>query len=97
METKSIRVSLFNHERLADIGHKNDSFNDIISKLLDEYEEYQLKTKIMANSETPYYGVVVCVASEEDIIDRAMLAKVGQEILNVNLIQIDKMNSYMLK
>ena len=31
METKSIRVSLFNHERLADIGHKNDSFNDIIA------------------------------------------------------------------
>ena len=27
---KAIRVSLLNHERLADIGHKNDSFNDII-------------------------------------------------------------------
>ena len=41
METKVIRVSLLNHERLADIGHKNDSFNDIISKVLDDYEEYQ--------------------------------------------------------
>ncbi len=41
METKAIRVSLVNHERLADLGHKNDSFNDIISKLLDSYEEYQ--------------------------------------------------------
>ena len=38
--------------------------------LKEEYEEYQLKTKIMANSETPYYGVVVCSASEEDIIER---------------------------
>lgn len=55
--------------------------------LKDEYEEYQLKTKIMANSETPYYGVVVCVASEDDIIDRTMLAKVGQEILNVKEIK----------
>lgn len=55
--------------------------------LKDEYEEYQLKTKIMANSETPYYGVVVCKASEEDIIDRTMLAKVGQEILNVKEIK----------
>ena len=41
METKAIRVSLVNHKRLADIGHKTDSFNDIISKLLNDYEEYQ--------------------------------------------------------
>jgi len=41
METKAIRVSILNHQRLADISHKNDSFNDIISKVLDDYEEYQ--------------------------------------------------------
>ena len=40
METKAIRVSILNHQRLADISHKNDSFNDIISKVLDDYEEY---------------------------------------------------------
>ena len=34
METKDIRVSLLNHERLADIGHENDSFNDITSKVM---------------------------------------------------------------
>ena len=52
METKSIRVSLINHERLADLGHKNDSFNDIISNLLDEYEEYQeIKDLIEADKE----------------------------------------------
>lgn len=34
METKAIRVSLLNHERLADIGHKNDSFNDIVTKIV---------------------------------------------------------------
>ena len=55
--------------------------------LKEEYEEYQLKTKLMANSETPYYGVVVCSASEEDIIERAMLAMVGQEVLNVKEIK----------
>ena len=52
METKSIRVSLVNHERLADIGHKNDTFNDIITKLLDDYEEYQaIKDLIEADKE----------------------------------------------
>ncbi len=52
METKAIRVSLINHERLADLGHKTDSFNDIISKLLDSYEEYQeIKDLIEADKE----------------------------------------------
>lgn len=52
METKAIRVSLLNHGRLADIGHKNDSFNDIISKVLDDYEEYQeIKDLIEADRE----------------------------------------------
>ena len=52
METKAIRVSLLNHGRLADIGHKSDSFNDIISKVLDDYEEYQeIKDLIEADRE----------------------------------------------
>lgn len=52
METKEIRISLLNYERLADIGHKNDSFNDIISKILDDYEEYQeIKDLIEADEE----------------------------------------------
>ncbi len=52
METKAIRVSVLNHERLADIGHKNDSFNDIISKVLDDYDEYQeIKELIEADKE----------------------------------------------
>ena len=52
METKAIRVSLANHERLADIGHKTDSFNDIISKVLDDYDEYhEIKDLIEADKE----------------------------------------------
>ena len=47
-----MRVSLLNHQRLADIGHKNDSFNDIISKVLDDYEEYQeIKDLVEADKE----------------------------------------------
>ena len=52
METKAIRVSLLNHKRLADIGHKSNSFNDIISNVLDDYEEYQkIKDLIEADKE----------------------------------------------
>ena len=52
METKAIRVSILNHQRLADISHKNDSFNDIISKVLDDYEEYpEIKDLVEADKE----------------------------------------------
>ena len=52
MENKAIRFSLLNHERLTNLGHKNDSFNDIITKLLDNYEEYQeIKDLIEADKE----------------------------------------------
>ena len=52
METKAIRVSLLNHKRLADIGHKSDSFNDIISKVLDDYDQYQaIKDLVEADKE----------------------------------------------
>ena len=69
---------------LKEYGADNNQATEFLK---EEYEEYQLKTKIMANSETPYYGVVVCVASEEDIIDRTLLASVGQEVLNVKEIK----------
>ena len=52
MKTKAINISLVNHERLSALGHENDSFNDIISKLLDRYEEYQeIKDLIEADKE----------------------------------------------
>ncbi|AMK15560.1 hypothetical protein [Methanobrevibacter olleyae] len=67
MQTKAIRVSLLNHERLADIGHKNDSFNDIITKVLDDYEEYQeIKDLIEADKEFEK-GEGVCFTSLDEL------------------------------
>ena len=69
---------------LKEYGADNNQATEFLK---EEYEEYQLKTKITSNAQTPYYGVVVCSASEEDIIDRTMLAKVAQEILDVKEIK----------
>ena len=55
--------------------------------LKEEYEEYLLKTKIMANSYTPYYGVVVCVNNDDDVIDKTTLAKVANSVLDVKEIK----------
>lgn len=53
------------------------------SFLKEEYEEYALKTKIMSNSITPYYGVVISVADQKDIVEQAMLARVAIETLQI--------------
>ena len=50
----------------------------------EEFETYSLKTKIMANSLTPYTGIVVCMADQRDIIERAVLSKVGNEYVSVS-------------
>ncbi len=48
-----------------------------------EYNEHVLKTKIMASSYSPYTGIIVATSEDEDIIDRSMLAIVGQETLEI--------------
>lgn len=53
------------------------------SFLKEEFEEYSLKIKIMATAITPHFGVVVCRADNEDIIDRSMLAIVAQDTLQI--------------
>ncbi len=62
--------------------------NNLSSEFLkEEYEEYLLKTKIMANSYTPYYGIVVCLSNDEDIVDKTTLAKVANSVLDVKEIK----------
>lgn len=51
--------------------------------LKDEYEEFELKNKILSNAETISVGIVVTTASEDLIVDRTILAKVGQDALGV--------------
>ena len=51
--------------------------------LKDEYEEFALKNKILSNTITPYFGIVIAWAPTNDPIDRTILAKVGQEAMGV--------------
>ncbi len=51
--------------------------------LKDEFEEYTLITKIISTLKTPYYGIVYCTADEDDIIEPATLAKVGNQCMQM--------------
>ena len=67
MERKVIRVSLYNYERLKSIGCKSDSFNDIISKLLDESDEYMCIKDLIEADEELENGKIVLFSSLEEL------------------------------
>lgn len=69
---------------LKEYGADNNQASEFLK---EEYEEYLLKTKIMANSYTPYYGVVVCTSNDEDVVDKPTLAKVANSVLDVKEIR----------
>lgn len=51
--------------------------------LKDEYEEYALVTKIVSTIRTPYTGIVYCVCDEHDIVERATLSKVANQLMQL--------------
>ena len=65
---------------LKECGADNAKADDFLK---DEFEEHALINKILANTQTPYYGIVYCMADEEDIIEAATLAKVGNQCMSM--------------
>ena len=65
---------------LKECGADNTKADDFLK---DEFEEHALVNKILANTKTPYYGIVYCMAEEEDIIEAATLAKVGNACMSM--------------
>lgn len=65
---------------LKECGADNAKADDFLK---DEFEEHALVNKILNNTKTPYYGIVYCMADEEDIIEAATLAKVGNACMSM--------------
>ncbi len=65
---------------LKDYGADNSKADYFLK---EEYEEYALKNKILSNSITPYYGVIVAMAEQNDIISKTMLAVVASEAIQI--------------
>ncbi len=65
---------------LKEFGADNAEADDFLK---DEFEEYTLITKIISTLKTPYYGIVYCIADEDDIIEPATLAKVGNQCMQM--------------
>ena len=65
---------------LKECGADNTKADDFLK---DEFEEHALVNKILANTKTPYYGIVYCMADDEDIIEAATLAKVGNQCMSM--------------
>ena len=65
---------------LKECGADNAKADDFLK---DEFEEHALINKILANTKTPYFGIVYCMADDEDIIEAATLAKVGNQCMSM--------------
>ena len=61
-------------------GANNEAADDFLKQ---DYEEYVLINRIMSNASTPFYGVLVCTADDEDIIDRTILAIAAREAVSI--------------
>jgi len=67
-------------EILKEYGADNSIADDYLK---DEYEEYALITRIVSTMKTPHYGIVYCVADEDDIIERSTISKVANQLLQL--------------
>lgn len=65
---------------LKEMGADNSVADDLLK---EDYEEHNLITKMMANSKTPHFGVVITSADQTDIIDRSILAKVANNNIQI--------------
>lgn len=65
---------------LKEMGADNSIADDFLK---DDFEEYTLITHIISSLKTPYYGVVYCMSDDEDIIEPATLAKVGNQCMQM--------------
>ena len=67
-------------EILKEFGADNQKADDYLK---DEYEEYALITKIVSTIRTPYTGICYCMADEKDIVERATLSKVANQLMQL--------------
>lgn len=65
---------------LKEFGADNAKADDFLK---DEFEEYALINKIVATLKTPSYGIVYCVADNDDVIESATLAKVANQCMQM--------------
>ena len=65
---------------LKECGADNAKADDFLK---DEFEEHALINRILAKTLTPYYGIIYCMADEEDIIEPATLAKVANQCMSM--------------
>lgn len=78
-----LKTSLSTYEAsaiLKQFGADNEKADEFLK---EDYEEYALKTKIMSNFKTPFYGVLVANSDQDDIVDISMLAIVAREALMI--------------
>lgn len=54
-----------------------------VNFLKDDFDDYRLQISILNHSETPYYGTVVSLSPDDDIVSSVTLSKVANRSINL--------------
>ncbi|HKL73052.1 MAG TPA: DHH family phosphoesterase [Candidatus Onthovivens sp.] len=65
---------------LKDFGADNSMSDDLLK---DEFEEYEVVSKLVATKKTPHYGVSLCRGEEDDIFEVSTLAKAANQCMQL--------------
>lgn len=71
-------------EVLKQFGADNSLANDYLK---EEFEEYELVNKIVSTTRFPHTGVVYCVCEENLVVQRSVLAKAANQLLEIQGVQ----------
>lgn len=75
-----------------------DAEEDVANSYLkDEYEEYVLKSKVLSNMESPYFGVMLGCAPSNEIVDKATLGKISNEACDLKDVRASFVLGYIEK
>ena len=89
LDTNNFRNKVSSHTFSACSYLQTKGANNTLanSYLKDEFEEFELKNKIMNNMTSPLFSVMVATSDEQDIVDKTILAKVANEMLEIKGIE----------
>lgn len=81
------KASMSTFEAAAELKNFNADSSLVDDFLKENLEEYRQKVGILNNSETPYYGVLIAVSPDDDIVNQVILAQVATDAIRIRGIQ----------
>lgn len=78
-----VKTDMGTFEACSALKNFNADSSKVDDFLKENLEDYRQKIAILNNSETPYYGCLLCTSPEDEIVQQTVLATVSQEAVSI--------------